>query len=354
MLLNFIEKPLRVLAKHSALIMISRCSVCVACVASRWLFEHERVSLSAHNVNTTPTQVRFREDLAACSKISHKRHSKKTAPRSSSAHDSQIDQGRIPYGCGVVAGPTTIVAGVRAGVKFGFETTPKAPVVRSAPSGRIALGTYGAEELRAMFSDSSMSRLSASLNRTMPSSFGSAHLEQDVNIDKEQRNSQSAKIMSEDESTSRAAGELLVALFKYNGISIEHGYIEADKDGDGKVSEADLVSFCRDVHLECTDDDVRAFCRSLDPEALGVIEPRAWSNALQTFENSGERILASRGVTPGSADHDCELDRIIADVSDQVLIVIESTMRVYLLVRLLSHPGLCDHLCRVVIWNQWH
>jgi len=195
--------------------------------------------LSAQIVNATPTQVRFREDLAACSKISHKRHSKKTAPKSSSANDSQIDQGRIPYGCGVVAGPTTIVAGVRAGVKFGFATTTKAPVVRSAPAGRIALGAYGAEELRAMFSDSPMSSLSASLNRTMPSSFGSTHLEQNVNNDMAQRDSRPAEIMSEDEFT-------------------------------------------------------------------------------------------SRGVTPGSADDDYELDRIIADVSDQVLIVIENAMRVLL------------------------
>ena len=93
-------------------------------------------------------------------------------------------------------------------------------------------------------------------------------------------------------------GELLAALFKYNDISFENAYIEADKDGDGRVSEADLVSFCRDVHLECTDDDVRAFCRSLDPEALGFIEPRAWSNALQAFARRGEQILASRGHTP--------------------------------------------------------
>ena len=96
-------------------------------------------------------------------------------------------------------------------------------------------------------------------------------------------------------------GELLAALFKYNDISIEDGYIEADKDRDGRVSEVDLVSFCRDVHLECTDDDVRAFCRSLDPEALGFIEPRAWSNALQAFDHRGERILASRGYTPDSS-----------------------------------------------------
>lgn len=113
-----------------------------------------------------------------------------------------------------------------------------------------------------------------------------------------------ARLATLGQNTRTKPGELLAALFKYNGISIEHGYIEADKDGDGKVSEADLVSFCRDVQLECTDDDVRAFCRALDHEARGVIEPRAWSNALQTFEHRGERILASRGHAqdaPGQA-----------------------------------------------------
>jgi hypothetical protein len=152
-------------------------------------------------VNIASAQVRFQDDLAACSKISHKHHSKKRAAQYPSANDIQIDQSRIPYGCGVVAGPTTIVAGVRAGVKFGFETTAKASAVRSAPASRITLGTYGSEELRAMFSDSPIRSLNSSINRTMPSSFRQAV--QDTQNDTEQADSQPAEIMSENELSRR-------------------------------------------------------------------------------------------------------------------------------------------------------
>ena len=152
-------------------------------------------------MNIASAQVRFQDDLAACSKISHKHHSKKRAAQYPSANDIQIDQSRIPYGCGVVAGPTTIVAGVRAGVKFGFETTAKASAVRSAPASRITLGTYGSEELRAMFSDSPIRSLNSSLNRTMHSSFSRAV--QDTQNDTEQADLQPTEIMSENELSGR-------------------------------------------------------------------------------------------------------------------------------------------------------
>ena len=109
-------------------------------------------------------QVRFRQDLAGCSKLSQRHHSKKTlqsSPKSAlkTTKTSTIPvEGRIPYGCGVIAGPTTVVAGTRAGVKFGFETTHSKSLhpspARTAQLQRISLGTYGEEELRSMFSNS--------------------------------------------------------------------------------------------------------------------------------------------------------------------------------------------------------
>ena len=72
-------------------------------------------------------------------------------------------EGRIPYGLGVIAGPNTIVAGSRAGIKFGFEVSShKNSTGRSTAAERIALGTYGAEELQSMFGDS----LASTTNRT--------------------------------------------------------------------------------------------------------------------------------------------------------------------------------------------
>jgi len=125
---------------------------------------------------------------------------------------------------------------------------------------------------------------------------------------------------------------LLVATFKFNSISIDDGYIEADKvarslclfflasrfvsfqisivsrllqllisvnwqDEDGKVSETDLVAFCQDLQLGCPDDAVRAFYISLDEEAKGYIAPDVWTRALQAAEEQSQELLLSRGVS---------------------------------------------------------
>ena len=65
-----------------------------------------------------------------------------------------------------------MVAGVRAGVQFGFETSPhgtlRASPSRAAASRRIALGTYAAEELQAMINQDPF----LSLNSTTVSEMG--------------------------------------------------------------------------------------------------------------------------------------------------------------------------------------
>ena len=79
------------------------------------------------------------------------------------------------------------------------------------------------------------------------------------------------------------------------------------QDEDGKVSEEDLVGFCRDLQLGCPDDDVRAFAKSLDTESTGYIEQSAWTRALQEAELLSESVLETRGIssagtsTPGPA-----------------------------------------------------
>eukprot|EP00802_Teleaulax_amphioxeia_P000169 Tamp_00169.p1 GENE.Tamp_00169~~Tamp_00169.p1 ORF type:complete len:3645 (+),score=1200.53 Tamp_00169:164-10936(+) len=98
-------------------------------------------------------------------------------------------------------------------------------------------------------------------------------------------------------STSADPAALIVALFKFNEISIEDGYIEADQDEDGQVSEADLVGFCRDLQLGCPDDDVRAFFKTLDPQGTGFIEEGEWTRALQAAEQQSESVLETRGVS---------------------------------------------------------
>jgi len=137
---------------------------------------------------------------------------------------------------------------------------------------------------------------------------------------------------------------LLVATFKFNEITIEQGYIEADRvsvlcaasaprgtppassggtddevprylgplpalfshahpaalaaqDEDGKVSEEDLVGFCKDVQLGCSEDAVRAFYRSMDTQGAGYVEEAAWVGALRSMEQHSEQLLASRGVS---------------------------------------------------------
>ncbi len=68
------------------------------------------------------------------------------------------------------------------------------------------------------------------------------------------------------------------------------------QDEDGKVSEEDLVGFCRDLQLGCPDDDVSAFFKSLDTEGSGYIEHGAWTRALQEAELLSESVLETRGI----------------------------------------------------------
>ena len=94
------------------------------------------------------------------------------------------------------------------------------------------------------------------------------------------------------------------------------------QDEDGKVSEEDLVGFCRDLQLGCPDDDVRAFAKSLDTESTGYIEQSAWTRALQEAELLSESVLETRGIssagtsTPGPAtraDESATLDIAATD-----------------------------------------
>jgi Ca2+-binding EF-hand superfamily protein len=81
----------------------------------------------------------------------------------------------------------------------------------------------------------------------------------------------------------RSMSILLVATLKYNEISIQEGYVEADVDEDGKVSEQDWVIFCKELQL-CPDrfdeESVRAYFKDLDPQGKGFIEFDAWVKAL--------------------------------------------------------------------------
>ena len=76
------------------------------------------------------------------------------------------------------------------------------------------------------------------------------------------------------------------------------------QDEDGKVSEEDLVGFCRDLQLGCHD-DVSAFFKSLDTEGSGYIEHGAWTRALQEAELQSESVLETRGISSAGLSIDC-------------------------------------------------
>ncbi len=90
---------------------------------------------------------------------------------------------------------------------------------------------------------------------------------------------------------------LLVATFKFNNISMEDGYTEADKDEDNKVSESDLLQLCKDVHLDCSDNAIRALYTSLDPHARGFIERDVWNRALLVESNKPGLANARSGAS---------------------------------------------------------
>ena len=96
----------------------------------------------------------FQQDLAHCSKIVRKHHSKRSASPSQSVQEPAE---RPPvYGLGFVAGPTTIVAGTRGSVRIGFQATigrlnTAETRMRAAAKKRISLGKYSDGELRSMF-----------------------------------------------------------------------------------------------------------------------------------------------------------------------------------------------------------
>ena len=98
--------------------------------------------------------ITFQQDLAKCSKIVRKHHSKRCASPSQSV---QKPAERPPvYGLGFVAGPTTIVAGTRGSVRIGFQASmcrlnTADRCNRAAAKKRISLGKYSDEELRSMF-----------------------------------------------------------------------------------------------------------------------------------------------------------------------------------------------------------
>ena len=98
---------------------------------------------------------------------------------------------------------------------------------------------------------------------------------------------------------------LLVATFKFNNISMEDGYTEADKDEDNKVSESDLLQLCKDVHLDCSDNAIRALYTSLDPHARGFIERDVWNRALLVESNKPGLANARSGASTARSHSVC-------------------------------------------------
>jgi hypothetical protein len=95
---------------------------------------------------------------------------------------------------------------------------------------------------------------------------------------------------------------LLVATLKSNNISMEDGYTEADTDQDSKVSESDLLQFCKDVHLDCSENAIRALYTSLDPHARGFIERDVWNRAL-LLESSKPGLSNARSGASTARSH---------------------------------------------------
>ena len=110
--------------------------------------------------------ITFQQDLAHCSKIVRKHHSKRSASPSQSVQEPAE---RPPvYGLGFVAGPTTIVAGTRGSVRIGFQATigrlnTAETTKRAAAKKRISLGKYSDGELRSMFDGNRASVLGTSV-----------------------------------------------------------------------------------------------------------------------------------------------------------------------------------------------
>ena len=95
---------------------------------------------------------------------------------------------------------------------------------------------------------------------------------------------------------------LLTATLKFNEISFEDGYVEADRDEDGKVSESDLRQFGKDIQLGCSDDEMRALYTSLDPHGHGCIERDVWIRAL-TVESTKPGVATARSGASTAREH---------------------------------------------------
>jgi hypothetical protein len=153
-----------------------------------------------------------------------------------SPHDNGEPLGRIPYGCGMVAGPKTIVAGTRAGVKFGFETSPHRSALttssRTAASRRIALGSYGAEELQSMFSQDPFS----SFNSTMGSSVSLGHTSSRSRAEDLGKSPDTHANQLEDEGPPRERAAAALTTAEARDI-----FSKLDTNSDGKISMMEFI-----------------------------------------------------------------------------------------------------------------
>jgi hypothetical protein len=95
---------------------------------------------------------------------------------------------------------------------------------------------------------------------------------------------------------------LLASILKFNEISFEDGYVKADRDDDGKVSELDLLHFGKHIRLGCSDDTMRALYTSLDPHGHGFIERDVWIRAL-TVESSKAGATSARSGASTARSH---------------------------------------------------
>jgi Ca2+-binding EF-hand superfamily protein len=71
----------------------------------------------------------------------------------------------------------------------------------------------------------------------------------------------------------------------------------AAQDEDGKISEEDLLEFCQEMELGCSEASIRAFYESLDTQRQGFIGLDEWTTALMAAEQLSEEVLVTRGVT---------------------------------------------------------
>lgn len=218
----------------------------------------------------------------------------------------------------MVAGPATIVAGTRAGVKFGFETSlhrlAHSKSSHIAASRRIALGWYGAEELLSMFNQDSLS----SFNSTMGScaSF-SVNASSATNV----RKSSDTQVTQLDRGGQRRGPVLTKA-------EAEEIFSKLDTNSHGKISMIQFVHSVRTnpeiAHrLQLPTEHHREYeCRDMFQHVFGDVDLDMSKNiSLNDFVAYYEQRMAplSKICNAGCDPNYDELENIIAESNKQVI-----------------------------------